>query len=287
MTQTIQEVFKQFCKERHAEDKGRNHDLLQEIYASTEFFDMEFLDDINEQVKLSNYVHTPKNSKADFPIENFSLPFQSVFIRYDEQCHIFLREYAPDVITGTLYITECYFEEVSRGTIGEGILNCPFTIHLSNVISRPSVVINYNWFSVDDSTGEDEDSTSDLQVIIKVCEVLDKLSHKAIAVDKPSNPNLHEYYRRKRKPTIKIPHRPISYILGDKKEDVTPKYKNIRVIGNLEYSYSFHVRGHWRRIGEKTLGKDRNGNYNMHGYTWVTEYIKGEGELAKRIRVVK
>ena len=36
---TIQEVFKQFCKERHAEDKGKNYDLLQETYASTEFFD--------------------------------------------------------------------------------------------------------------------------------------------------------------------------------------------------------------------------------------------------------
>ena len=58
-------------------------------------------------------------------------------------------------------------------------------------------------------------------------------------------------------------------------------------MGNLEYSFAFKVRGHWRHINEGTFGKDRNGNYNVKGYTWVTEYTKGEGELAKRIRVIE
>ena len=287
---TIQEVFKQFCKERHAEDKGKNHDYLQEVYASTEFFDMKFLDNIDEHAKLSNYIHTPNNSRADFPVENFSLPFQNIFVRYDEQCYVFLREYAPNIITGTFYLTECCFEEVSKGVVIEGTLNCPFTIHLSNnlpTMSRPTIVIDYSWYSMDDNSENNEDCTSDLQVVIKVCEVLDDLSHKAVAVDKPKNPNQFEYYRRKRKPKIKIPQRTIYYVLGEKNEDVTPKYKSIRAIGNLEYTYAFKVRGHWRKIDDKHYGKDRNGNYNVAGYTWVNEYTKGEGELAKRIRVIE
>ena len=286
MTRTIQDIFKQFCKERHAEDKGKNYDLLQEVYAQTEFFDMEFLDD-TECAELTNYVHTPNNSRADFPIENFSLPFQSIFVRYDEQCHIFLREYTPDIITGTFYIPECSFKEISKGIEMKGTLNCPFTIHLSNnypTMSRPSIVIDYSWFSIDDN--DEEIATSDLQVIIKVCEVLNELSHKVVAVDKPVNA-YYEYYRRKRKPTLKIPQRPIYYVLGEKEKDVSAKYKYIQPTGTLEYSYAFRVRGHWRRVGDKTFGKDRNGIYNVKGYTWVTEYTKGEGELVKRIRVVE
>ena len=41
----IIEAFHQFCKERHAEDKGKNFNLLQEIYSKTEFFDISFLED--------------------------------------------------------------------------------------------------------------------------------------------------------------------------------------------------------------------------------------------------
>ena len=39
----VTELFKQFCKERHAEDKGKNYDKLQEVYANTELFDLSFL----------------------------------------------------------------------------------------------------------------------------------------------------------------------------------------------------------------------------------------------------
>ena len=123
-------------------------------------------------------------------------------------------------------------------------------------------------------------------MVIGECLTLNELSKKSITVDKPTDTKC-EYYRRKRKPALKVPQRPIYYVLGEKHEDTSKKQAQIKAIGNLEYSFSFHVRGHWRRIGEKTLGKDRNGNYNVKGYTWITEYIKGEGELVKRIRVVE
>ena len=67
MTKNIQDSFKQFCKERHAEDKGRNYDMLQEIYANTEFFDTTLLEVPKIEYYLNKY-----NSKTY--LAEFSLP---------------------------------------------------------------------------------------------------------------------------------------------------------------------------------------------------------------------
>lgn len=269
MAQTIQEVFKQFCKERHAEDKGKNFNLLQSTYASTEFFDTSLYKTVGIPVTLSkqgnDYVTT-------FSINNFSLPFQNNFIKLGDQTFIFIREYAPDIITGSVYTI------LEKGLS----LNIPYTIKINeNSATILSGLDELKFFNVQELMAQT------FHLIIEVCMTLNDLSKRSVAVDKPSNPNLHEYYRRKKEPTIKVPQRPIYYILGDKKEDVTKKYNSIHSMGKLEYTNSFHVRGHWRTINEKSLGKDRNGNYNIKGYTWVTDYIKGEGELAKRIRVIE
>lgn len=286
MARTIQEVFKQFCKERHAEDKGKNHDLLQSIYASTEFFSMEFLDISIFDSELSNFKSSSEKCSANFPFKNFSLPFQNMFIHYKGDYYIFLREYAPNIITGTIYALNYEFAPKGKKLVAVGNLNCPFTIFLSG--DNPSVIIDYSGINgkFEDIKEETESNKSDLEIILIICKALNELSHKVVAVDKPVNA-YYEYYRRKRKPTLKIPQRPIYYVLGEKEKDVSAKYKYIQPTGTLEYSYAFRVRGHWRRIGDKTFGKDRNGIYNVHGFTWVTEYTKGEGELAKRIRVVE
>ena len=284
MAQTIQEVFKQFCKERHAEDKGKNHDLLQEIYASTEFFDTSLLE--AECPNLENFSHTDYLYKANFTIKEFNLPFQNSFIKVDNNQFLFIREYSPEIITGTYYFVDYQYEEPIKHRMIKGNLNCPFTIHLSGLY--PSIVMDMDFFEKEEKYEDDNDFfAEDLMLdIIVVCDTLNNLPHKAIAVDKPTN-TFYEYYRRKRKPTIKIPQRPIYYVLGDKGQDVSAKYRYIQPKGTLEYSYAFKVRGHWRRVDDKTYGKDRNGIYNVKGYTWVTEHTKGEGELAKRIRVIK
>lgn len=48
---------------------------------------------------------------------------------------------------------------------------------------------------------------------------------------------------------------------------------------SIEYSHRFWVRGHWRKIDENSFGKDRAGEYNMVGKTWVNECIKGDSSL--------
>ena len=273
----IKEAFKKFTEERHKEDKGRNHDLLQEIYASTEFFDMSLYNFEGEVLHGFSLVHD--EYVGTYTVEDLSLPFQNTWIKLKENIFMFLREYSPEIITGTMYTTN-YMCEVPEYANITGTLNIPFTIRLKNGI----ISSDLNVLLIKEYVPVLLENT--FQVAIQVGEVLNNLSKKQVAVDTDTSGH-SEYYRRKRKPTIKIPQRPIYYVLGDKKEDVTKKYNSIKSMGRLEYSHAFKVRGHWRTINEKSLGKDRNGNYGVHGYTWVVEHIRGEGELTKRLRVVK
>lgn len=60
----------------------------------------------------------------------------------------------------------------------------------------------------------------------------------------------------------------------------------INLLGRkIDFTFAFPVRGHWRELPGKT-GKDRRGNYCVTNKTWVTESIKGSGELITK-RIVK
>jgi len=52
----------------------------------------------------------------------------------------------------------------------------------------------------------------------------------------------------------------------------------------IDWSHSWLVRGHWRRI--KGIGKDREGNYCINGQTFVVPHQKGTGEVVKKVRIV-
>lgn len=57
-----------------------------------------------------------------------------------------------------------------------------------------------------------------------------------------------------------------------------------RIIKKPDFAYE--VMGHWRRLNNpNTLGKNRQGEYCVEGRTWVRDFIKGSGELKKRVRV--
>ena len=57
--------------------------------------------------------------------------------------------------------------------------------------------------------------------------------------------------------------------------------------GIIDWSHRWECRGHWRKVD--TVGKDRSGDYNVSGFTWVREHIKGPDNkpLIKKIRIVK
>jgi len=53
----------------------------------------------------------------------------------------------------------------------------------------------------------------------------------------------------------------------------------------IDWQHSWEVIGHWRICA--SIGKDRDGEYNQVGRTWVNPAIRGKGELVKKIRIVK
>lgn len=59
------------------------------------------------------------------------------------------------------------------------------------------------------------------------------------------------------------------------------------ISSKIDWSHRFNVRGHWRKTD--TLGKDRDGNYCVTGYTWVVDHEKGPEHLplVKKTRLVK
>ena len=141
------DLFKQFCKERHTEDKGRNFDMLQEIYAKTELFDLSFLPNSKEASETFKTMIDDMEEKREIPyktnsneciinssiLKNFSLPFDSQFLRVVSepqlQMCVFLREYSPFIITGTSY-----------SVIDEGKINSTFRID----IEKEELVIDLN-----------------------------------------------------------------------------------------------------------------------------------------------
>lgn len=268
----IKDVFTQFTKERHTEDKGRNHDLLQEIYASTEFVDVSMLN--FEGVVLHDFSKVEDTYIATFPVEQLSLPFQNSFVKLNENVFLFIREYSPEIITGTMYS----IGEIRAGLTGT--LNCPFTIR----VNENKIMSDFYEPLLKDYLDTFIQST--FSIILQTSNILNTLNKHAVAVDVPIGTK-HEYFRRKHGTTIKVPERPIYYILDKQEEKKKYKYNDIEARGHLEFSHAFKVRGHWRTINEKSLGKDRNGIYKVKGYTWVVEHIRGEGELVKKVRVIR
>ena len=289
----VTKLFKQFCKERHAEDKGRNYDMLQEVYAKTELFDLSLLPKTAPDMSpFDNSQHTYKGEHLDELIftnttfKDITLPFESQFIKLgragetDNVC-MHIREYEPFVITGTSYI-------VSKGFT----LNVPYRIDTELGELRVAVKGIYMYANTLRKFGLNEAGVNravetmlslTLGQIMFVINTICNLPKHSVATDTPKHA---EYYTRKHSSTIKVI-KPIYYIL-DKKEEKNPvQFKRINPLGHCCFDHSFKVIGHYRRINKNSLGKTRNGDRTLKGITWVKEHVRGEGDLIKKIRIIK
>lgn len=56
----------------------------------------------------------------------------------------------------------------------------------------------------------------------------------------------------------------------------------------LDFSHRFEVRGHWRKT-TGSIGKNREGEYVVQGYTWVKAHVKGPEDkpVIKKTRIIK
>lgn len=280
----IREVFKRFQKDRHNEDKGRNFNMLQEVFSSTEFFDTTkfslpaLKNDIKEDGNILLY-------QSEL-LQGVCLPFEVQLIHIEDKqysasnkllnysVYMFLREYSPVHITGTVY-------QVSD----EGRRNLPFTI---NLIQGTLVIGSSDYKNATPAYAVTPFYTKNelFSTIINTLSILNSLSDKKVLTEIPTV-TYKEYYRRKENSTIQSCTKNIHYILG--KNDVKGEaYIREHSTGSIEYSHAFTVRGHWRTLeSTESIGKDRTGNRNVKGYTWVNEYVKGDGELVKKIREIK
>lgn len=55
----------------------------------------------------------------------------------------------------------------------------------------------------------------------------------------------------------------------------------------IDWRHQWRVRGHWRKIEPKMLGKNREGDYVVVGNTWVKDFVKGSGPLIEKTRILK
>lgn len=80
----------------------------------------------------------------------------------------------------------------------------------------------------------------------------------------------------------KVKYYPKDVIYIGKKTEVKKALGTRKIINKPDYAYE--VMGHWRKID--TLGKDRQGNRTVRGFTWVKAYTKGSGEVMRKVRIV-
>ena len=107
------------------------------------------------------------------------------------------------------------------------------------------------------------------------------MHNQIILIDEVEKPKTRYYRLKLNKETIKISQKPIYIVLDEPKHKKNYKHKDIIKQGHkLTRCFSFPVIGHWRKLKDIThVGKDKHGNYNIQGYTWVTSFVKGNKDM--------
>ena len=292
----VTELFKEFQKDRLKEAKKSDYDYMQEIYANTELFDftnIPYSQEFGYSLLSLKMSETKDKYIMSIDMGKFSMPFENVFVlnAQSEEAEegFFIREKEPNFYSCAIY--NLWKNKKQNLPYSWGAKqNIPLFIDFNNQIiwmyKKDFIFSNAPLYQ---KMLQDKKLYLIKGLIFKIpCLVIEnfnKLSERSILTDIPYNQTEYYAFKDKSKKTIKVTNRPIYYVLD--KKDYEKKNYNIKSIGKLEYSHAFKVRGHWRRIDEKSVGKDRTGNYKIKGFTWVIDHIRGQGELVNRVRIVK
>jgi len=290
----VTDLFKMYCEDRHAEDSittnGKNYNEMQDVFANTELFDTSMLANKNMGINTDTIkeisTKTANENKAvvlenDF-LKEISLPFLNNFVKraviqgYNIYECVFIREFSPTLITGALWVPN---KEVN--------LNLPFCIDTeSGTFKMEGELINRLYEKENQMSTSEKQELMDswIKDILFTIDTICNLPKHTVISDTPKS---SVYYPKKKATGIRVTNRPIYYVFSKDEEVKKEGIKRIKPMGHLEYTHSFKVRGHWRRLKQNSIGKNRNGEYKVYGFTWVTEFCKGKGELVKRVRVLK
>ena len=278
------ELFNYYERERHGEDKkvnnGANFNLLQDVFASTELFDLsltEYTPDIGDNIITRDKDFGGITHEVFIPsLKNVALPFSACFVKKyhnikGEYLCLFMREYSPTIITG------CFWSSCSMQNHICGV-STPFYIHTDTGTLEYEHLYSETIKGFPRAYSRYDTDKIILDTLYTICH----LPHHVVYADTPKNSS--KYYAKIKATGIRVNNRPIYYVFN--KKDSKSVVNKVNRRGSFELTHAFKVRGHWRRIPENKIGKNRNGEYRVYGYTWVTEYVKGNGELVKKLRVV-
>lgn len=124
-------------------------------------------------------------------------------------------------------------------------------------------------------------------VVIKILEELD--SRKYIYVENTEKIDVKFRDKATRK-LNRVKYTPKMIIYVSDKKTFKKEYPELsgRVISKPQHA--FEVMGHWRRLhNENSLGKNREGEYLVEGFTWVRPQVRcaDRGEVLKKVRVIQ
>lgn len=256
-----------------------------EFLEEAKLFDFSALRQDLPEIKVLDFEDSGDFVSLAIPTSSFSLclPFVSNFILVLDSKNyyqsVLLEEWEPLKIGGCVYIKD---------------IMVSFTIFLedSPVLSaNPQHIICFNIPSKSvfrRNADMQEFTTKLVQEIVFCFSVFEKLADyyytrveegqsKPFYIKMPSDLKAR-----------KISSKPIIIFLSQRKAKTQKEMDELqRKYPKYKIMHSFPVRGHWRRLkSPDKVGKDRRGNYNQFGFTWVKECIKGSGVLVKRPYVV-
>jgi hypothetical protein len=105
--------------------------------------------------------------------------------------------------------------------------------------------------------------------------LVDRINHQSVGTEKVRH--RAKIGSGKDKKTITI--RQITYVYPQQERPThAPSGREI------DWSHRWFVRGHWRKANG--IGKNREGIYCVPDWTWVSEHIKGTGNIVKKVHVI-
>lgn len=277
------ELFKEFTERVLNEHKNNKetYDYCIDVYSETQLFDLSNLKIETVPMTINEF------NQVEIEDKQYNIPFSSVFIKINDSINVFLHNKSDFIITGMITLKDSNKE-----------IRMPIVIENDLFLNQSKIRINDNRFKNLLTTLEDTFKNKEfIDIYVAFCgyvafslDVLNELQNKTVLYDEPTQIKTTYYrYKNKNKGVRKVNNKPIYIILNKEKHANKMKYDNINKQGKITYNISFAVIGHWRRLKDNyRLGKDRNGIYNIKGFTWVNSFIKGNKNmpLNNRERIV-
>lgn len=206
------------------------------------------------------------NSLMDKSNEPLDLPFSHCFF---EALSIY-KPGSPSEFEKELMQLEYISKDFLKSSTFIGVVERDFNNYTFYVVLRIHGVYDVKWIN--------DDSNDYIPLKNYVRGLLEKIKKEANSTVDLKRIKTLKIGRKNKKKIYQL--KPVIYC-SPKKE--TKKFN--KIYGReLDWSHSWEVRGHWRKV--QGLGKDRKGEYCIKGYTWINPFIKGKGDLVKKIRIL-